>query len=232
VLLIHGAGSSSAVWMTVLARLGRLTRAVAIDLPGHGPSPSPPADASGRVEPSLAALRDACGALAAALCLGRAVLVGHSMGALVALDAALAWPDKVAGLVLCAAAPRLPITPEAAQVLRDDAARFPTWLAERALSPAAKPAVRRGFVAAGIATTREAAAADYALIAATDLSSRVGGLTCPVVWIDGADDTLVPAAPGRRGEVITLPGVGHLTPIEAPSAVAETAARLARETAA
>jgi hypothetical protein len=40
VLLIHGAGASSAIWMMVMARLGRATRAIAIDLPGHGPSPA------------------------------------------------------------------------------------------------------------------------------------------------------------------------------------------------
>ena len=38
-LLIHGAGASSAIWMMVMARLARAGRAVAIDLPGHGPSP-------------------------------------------------------------------------------------------------------------------------------------------------------------------------------------------------
>ena len=37
-LLIHGAGASSAIWMMVLARVARVGHAIAIDLPGHGPS--------------------------------------------------------------------------------------------------------------------------------------------------------------------------------------------------
>ena len=126
VLLIHGAGASSAIWMMVLARLGRLARAVAVDLPGHGPSPRGDGDAV-----SIAGYRDATGTLAATLCLGRSVLVGHSMGALVAIEAALAWPDKVAGLVLCAAAPRLPVSRDLMKVIDEGYARFPAWLAER-----------------------------------------------------------------------------------------------------
>jgi hypothetical protein len=41
-----------------------------------------------------------------------------------------------------------------------------------------------------------------------------------VTWIDGADDRIVPAADGRTGEIVTLPDVGHLSPIEAPAAIA------------
>ena len=41
VLLVHGAGASSAIWMMAMARLARAGRVVAIDLPGHGPSPMP-----------------------------------------------------------------------------------------------------------------------------------------------------------------------------------------------
>ena len=227
VLLIHGAGASSAIWMMVLARLGRATRAVAIDLPGHGPSPpGNPGDAV-----SIAGYRDATGALAAALCLGRSVLVGHSMGALVAVEAALAWPDKVAALVLCGAAGRLPVSGELLAVVRDEHDRFPAWLADHALSPAAKPALRRAFIAAGAAAPRETTLADYAAIAACDLGERLKTLTCPVVWIHGADDRIVPAPAvgdlGPRHGLAVIPDAGHILPIEAPGVIAATAARLA-----
>jgi pimeloyl-ACP methyl ester carboxylesterase len=227
-LLIHGAGASSAIWMMTLARLGRLTYAVAIDLPGHGPSPA------GAAAPSAAAYRDAVGQLAGTLCLGPSVLVGHSMGALVAIEAALAWPDKVRGLVLCGAAPRLPVDDELLRLIRDQPDRVPAWLAERGLSPQAKPAVRRGFLAAGIAAAPETLLADFEIVRATDLTARVRDLACPVVWLDGADDRIVgivgiAPAPGERpGEARKLAGVGHLVPIEAPGAIAEAVAALVR----
>lgn len=226
-LLIHGAGASAAIWMMVMARLARLTRVVAIDLPGHGPSEAGP-DQPAAV---LDGYRDACGELAALLGLGRSVLVGHSMGALVAIKAALAWPDKVAGLVLCGAAPRLPVSPELLEAVDRDFARFPAWMAARAFSPAAKPALRRGFVAAGVVASREVTQRDFAATAAADLGPQLGALACPVVWLDGADDQLVPAggAPAARpGETRRLERVGHLVPIEAPAEVEQAAGALAR----
>jgi len=219
-LLIHGAGASSAIWMMVLARVARAGHAVAIDLPGHGPSAADGAALDGAPGLTLARYRDAVGELAGTLCLGPAWLVGHSLGALVAIEAALAWPDKVRGLVLCAAAPRLPIDPELARLLRDDPARVIAWLADNALSPRAKPAVRRGFLAAGEATPADVTRADFEIVRATDVSARIDALACPVIWMDGADDRIVPPTEGRQGQIVTLPDVGHLAPIEAPAAVA------------
>jgi pimeloyl-ACP methyl ester carboxylesterase len=222
-LLIHGAGASSAIWMMTLGRLARATRAVAIDLPGHGPSPLPD---EGVGALSLAAYRDAAGMLAATLCLGPSVLVGHSMGALVAIEAALAWPDKVRGLVLCGAAPRLGVRDELLALIREDHARVPEWMAEHGLSPRVKPAVRRGFVAAGVITPAEVTLADFAAVRAADLSARLAALACPVVWLDGADDGIAPAMDGRPGEIRRLAGVGHIVPVEAPGAIAEAVTAL------
>src|SRR5882672_4863511 len=212
-LLIHGAGASSAIWMMVMARLGRVSRAVAIDLPGHGPSP-PFED--GR-KPTLIDYRDATGELAALAGLGPSVLIGHSMGALVAIEAALAWPDKVVGLVLCGAAPRLPVSRELMKVIEEDYDGFPAWLAERALSASAKPALRRAFVAAGVVAPREVTSADFQAIDGVDLGPRLAQVRCPMVWIDGGDDAIVGERGVRPGEGVTLDRVGHLVPIEGPA---------------
>jgi pimeloyl-ACP methyl ester carboxylesterase len=218
VVLVHGAGASSAIWMMAMARLARAAHVIAIDLPGHGPSPLPEA---GVVGLTLPAYRDAVGLLAASRCLGPSVLVGHSMGALVAIEAALAWPDKVRGLVLCGAAPRLPVTDELLELVRRDPERVPAWVAAHGLSERAKPAVRRAFLAAGLVTAPAVTLADFEAVRATDLSERVAALACPVLWLDGADDGIVAPAPGRPGTVRRLEGVGHLVPIEAPEAIAE-----------
>lgn len=220
-VLIHGAGASSAIWMMVLTRVARAGHAIAIDLPGHGPSADDGAALDGGRGLTLARYRDAVGELAGTLCLGPSVLVGHSMGALVAIEAALAWPDKVRALVLCAAAPRLPVDPELARLLRDDPHAVIGWLADNALSPRARPAVRRGFLAAGEATPIDVTRADFDIVRATDIGGRLGALACPVTWLDGADDRIVPGTDGRPGAIVTLPDVGHLLPIEAPAAVAD-----------
>jgi pimeloyl-ACP methyl ester carboxylesterase len=211
--------------MMAMARLARASRVVAIDLPGHGPSPLPE---GGVAALGLEAYRDAVGMLAGTLCLGPSVLVGHSMGALVAIEAALAWPDKVCGLVLCAAAPRLPVRDELLALLRDASARVPEWMAEHALSPRARPAVRRGFVAAGLVAPPEVMLADFEAVRAADLQERIGRLACPVLWLDGADDAIVGNPGDRPGVARRLENVGHLVPIEAPEAVALAVATLGR----
>jgi pimeloyl-ACP methyl ester carboxylesterase len=149
------------------------------------------------------------------------VLVGHSLGALVALEAALAWPDKVRALVLAGAAPRLPVADELTRLLRDDPARALPWLADHALSPRARPAVRSGFLAAGAVAPPEVTRADYDVVRATDLGDRLGEVRCPITWIDGADDRIVPPTDGRQGAITTVPDAGHLLPIEAPGSIAE-----------
>jgi 3-oxoadipate enol-lactonase len=220
VVLIHGAGAGSAIWSMTLARVARARHAIAIDLPGHGPS-----EIGDRASLSLERYRDAVGELCGALCLGPSVLVGHSMGALVAIEAAIAWPDQVRALVLVAAALKMPVDPELLALLRDDPEGARVWLADHALSPRAKPAVRRGFLAAGAAVSPEVARADFEIVRTTDLTARLGSVTCPMTWLDGADDRIVPIVRGaqptalRPGESVTVPDAGHLLPIEAPAAI-------------
>jgi pimeloyl-ACP methyl ester carboxylesterase len=225
VVFIHGAGARSAIWTMVMARVARFAHAIAIDLPGHGPSESDGTALDGSAGPTLVRYRDAVGELCGALCLGPSVIVAHSMGALVALEAALAWRDKVRGLILCAAAPKMPVDPDLERLLRDDPEGATLWIADHGLSPSAKPAVRRGFLAAGAPSPPEVTRADFDIVRTTDLTGRLPGITCPVTWIDGADDRILriisPASrEGRRGEIVTVPAAGHLLPIEAPGAIA------------
>jgi 3-oxoadipate enol-lactonase len=221
VVFVHGAGAASGIWSMTMARVARSAHAIAIDLPGHGPSAlGDPATLS------LERYRDAVGELCGALSLGPSVLVGHSMGALVALETALAWPDRIRALLLVAAAAKIPVDPELLALLRDDPDRATSWLADRGLSPRARPAIRRGFLAAGVgraATPPEVARADFEIVRATDLHPRLARIACPLVWLDGADDAMVPGAcrDGRPGTVVTVPDAGHLLPIEAPAAIAE-----------
>jgi pimeloyl-ACP methyl ester carboxylesterase len=227
VVFIHGAGAGSGIWSMTISRTARSVHAIAIDLPGHGPSA--PGDLASL---SLERYCEAVGELCGALCLGPAVLVGHSMGALVALEAALAWPDRVRSLILVAAAPRIPVDPQLLSLLSDEPDRAAIWLAEHSLSPRAQPVIRRGFLAASVGravTPSEVARADFEIVRATDLHSRLAQIACPIVWLDGADDAMVPLAcrEGRPGSVVTVPDAGHLLPIEAPAAIAEAVASAA-----
>lgn len=93
VLLIHGVTSSHLAWPFVVDRLPGV-RAVAPDLRGRGASNdvSGPAGMRAHAE-DLAAALDALG-------IARTVVVGHSMGAFVAVVFAHLYPERVSRLVL------------------------------------------------------------------------------------------------------------------------------------
>lgn len=98
-ILVHGFAASVHAWRPWIERLKGDYRLIAIDLPGHGLTETPPgyqATLEGN-----AALVDA---LAAKLGITHFVLAGNSMGGAVSLAYAMAHPDKLDGLVLVDAA--------------------------------------------------------------------------------------------------------------------------------
>lgn len=100
ILYLHALGADLRIFDRVVSRLPERTH-VRLDLRGHGLSDAP--DGSYSIQ-QLA--QDALTVLAATGA-GKAILVGVSVGGMVALRAALDRPDKVAGLVLCNTAAKL-----------------------------------------------------------------------------------------------------------------------------
>jgi pimeloyl-ACP methyl ester carboxylesterase len=98
VVFIHGALHDHSVW-TLLARwcAHHGYGVLAIDQPGHGRSAGPPL-------PSVEALADWTLALLDAAGVKEATLVGHSMGSLIALEAAARAPERITKLVLLGSA--------------------------------------------------------------------------------------------------------------------------------
>lgn len=89
VLLIHGVGLRAEAWSAQIDYLSRTCRVVAIDMPGHGKS-SPLSD-----EAELADFTDRI-----ALTLEEpAIVVGHSLGAMIALNMAIRYNAQVNGVV-------------------------------------------------------------------------------------------------------------------------------------
>ncbi len=93
VLLIHGWSCDRTYWRTQIEPLAASYRVVTIDLAGHGDS------GRDRLHWTLPAFGEDIRAVADELDIERAILVGHSMGAPAALEAAALMGDRILGVV-------------------------------------------------------------------------------------------------------------------------------------
>ncbi len=106
VILIHGAGMDRTVWQFQSRNIAyRERRVLAVDLPGHGRSDGTPPD-------TISGMADWLSRFMEAAAVDKAILIGHSMGAQIALDAAARYPDKVEKLVLMGVAETMPVHPD------------------------------------------------------------------------------------------------------------------------
>jgi pimeloyl-ACP methyl ester carboxylesterase len=222
VVLIHGAGGSSLHWPAEVRRLPR-SRVFALDLPGHGKS-------EGRGQQSIGAYAIQIQEWLLSLNLPRAVFIGHSLGAAIAMEIALEYPEHVLGLGLLGAGARLPL-PESVLADSINATTYHKAIqavVELAFSPAADPRLVQ-LAADRMCETRPSVLhGDFLACAAFDVSEKLGGVVQPTFILCGAEDRLTPPRfsqllasliPDSRLEII--PQTGHMVMLEQPQAVAE-----------
>lgn len=97
ILFIHGIGHSGAVWDEIVDALPKDLRCITIDLLGFGNSPQP-------IWALYSAKTQAHSVIATMLRLrltGPVIIVGHSLGALVAVEVARRYPLLAQSLILC-----------------------------------------------------------------------------------------------------------------------------------
>lgn len=167
---------------------------------------------------------------------GPVVLIGASMGGMLALHAALQAPDRVRGVALLGSTARAD-TPELIALRRQACSLFAAGRVDEVLRAnvvfAFHPNSARdpGLVARYLAMVRRAGAEalirqNEAVMARPDLRPRLPALRCPLLVLVGEADQLttpdhareiVAAVPGARLEL--LPGAGHMLSWEQPGRV-------------
>jgi len=242
-LALHGWSRSSADLAPLAERLGGF-RVLRPDLPGHGRSAPGPF--------TLAALAAGLAALAEAEELSRAVLLGWSLGAQVALAAVATHPAlaaRLSGLVLLGATPRFTegdgwphgLPARAVEGLALRLRRAPRQALDRFLDDCFAPGeldeaglARVGALAAA-PPDPAAALAGLALLASTDLRACLPAVTLPTLVLHGEADAICPVGAGRalaaalpQARLLTLPGLGHAPFLSRPDEVAGAVARFAR----
>ncbi|MEQ8664005.1 MAG: acetoin dehydrogenase dihydrolipoyllysine-residue acetyltransferase subunit, partial [Gammaproteobacteria bacterium] len=226
IVLVHGFGGDADRWAFTQEPLAAHATVWAFDLPGHGQSGKQLRDGS------VTALAEVVVAFMDAVGIDQAELIGHSLGGAIALQTALAHPERVTALALIAPAGLGPdINGEylGGFVACDNRKEMKQLL--QALVADAE-LVNRTLVADMLAFKRiDGVPAALATIAAgfhdgnrqtVDLRAGLATLGKPVKVIWGSEDRIVPArhAEGLSGaQVSVLEGYGHLVQLEAVAEV-------------
>jgi 3-oxoadipate enol-lactonase len=232
VLFVHGLGGSANGWLAQLeACRERGWRGIAHDQRGAGRSAVPP----GPYSVELWA-EDAC-ALLDGLEIERAALVGHSVGCMIAEQAALRLKDRVWALALCGGTQRwpdegLPAFEERAQLARsgrmDENAEA---VADRGLSGRCRAEDPRllGLLREAVASNDAEAYARWAEGTAQGRMEGLDRLRCPVLAFCGSEDMVTPrraseaiAVSAADGRVGSVDGAAHWCMLEDPGATNKT----------
>lgn len=257
VVLVHGWTCQVAFWAAVIRALTATGhRVIAYDQRGHGRTPGADVDA---YSPALLA-DDLCAVLDATLEPGeRAVLGGHSMGAMTLIAAAgrRQLRQRAAAVMLCNTGAQRLLSESRVLPLRSQAARV---RAQRFLvlsklplgpvSPLTRKALKYGTMGPD-ATAEQVTAVTRivhacrprerggwgAVLAELDIASGVGSLSAPTAVITGTHDRLTPPVLAREiadalprcTALHELPRRGHMTPVECPEEVTGVLRELVRD---
>lgn len=261
VLLGHGWTCSAGFWGRVLHRLGDDVRAVVYDQRGHGRSElvAPSACTATALVDDLEAV------LRATVRAGeRAVVAGHSMGAMALVALAGERPEVLhekvcAALLASTGVGRLveevrlmphpgPLRTVARAVTERGMGdtrlltMLPPWarrsaISHMTLSPAADRHQRAYCTDVVLACPPQTRAGFARMLADLDLGHHVAALDVPTLVLCGTEDRLTPLRHSRRIDaalphpvgLVELPGIGHMTPVQTPDAVADAVRRLVRD---
>ena len=226
-ILIHGFGGDLNNWLFNHKPLSANRAVYALDLPGHGGSSKNVGDGI------LLEFARALGGFMDAAAVPKAHLVGHSMGGAIALEFALAHPDRTLSLVLIASGGLGP------EIDGDYIDGFLNAERRKDIKPHleklfANPSLVSRQLVDDILRYKRLDGVDLALRTvaaqfcpggrqAVVFRDRLGELSVPILVIWGGEDRVIPAsqAQGLPGNVRTeiIAGSGHMVQMEASAKV-------------
>ncbi|MDX2202931.1 MAG: alpha/beta hydrolase [Hyphomicrobiaceae bacterium] len=235
ILFVHGAGLDHTNWQLPARWFAwHGWNVLAVDLPGHGRSQGPQLASVAEMAAWVARLMDAAG-------LDSAALVGHSMGASVALEVAAAAPDRVTRLALLGAGPAMPVNDALLTAARDTPAAAYALMTGWSLAHGSKiggnPVPGLWLTGASMALLARNAAGtlhrDFLACAQWSTGPQAAGkVRCPTLLVTGANDQMTPVKVGRKlAQIIpgsafeSIPDCGHMLFAERPDAMLDALVR-------
>ena len=245
IVFLHGGEQDHSVWILQSRYMAHHGYGVlALDLPGHMRSAGPALATIESMAEHIAVALKACG-------IERLILVGHSMGSLIALELGTALRDKTHGIVLIATAFPMRVSDALLDATKNSPPRAMDMINVWSHSASIRAFDRKpsspgpGFsnVWGNLRLMQRVAQRDGGDVLRADFAAcnayqrgaqAVAELTCPALFILAASDSMTPAHAAqplidacKDATVLTLPGTGHSLMAEDPDGVREALRRFA-----
>ena len=154
-----------------------------------------------------------------------------SMGGAIALDFALSYPDRLAGLIPVGSGARLRVLPAILTGILTDFEATVDLVLDYAFGPGASEQLKRLGRQRLLKTPPQVLHGDYAACDAFDVMKRLGEIRCPTLIICGTADVLTPPKYSiylrdhiPEAELVLVDGAGHMVMLEKPEVVARAVA--------
>lgn len=237
-IMLHGIGSNKSSFDTLASELPESWNLIAWDAPGYGKSTH-----LSQLKPDAGDYAARLKSLLDELNISRFLLLGHSLGTLVAARFALLFPKAVEGLIFLASAQGYGVTNGAisgsTQTRLDDldrlgATEFARSRADRLIfEPEQHPEIRKKVVNSMAAINRRGYTQAVHMLASGDLKADAGQIPVSSLVIVGANDVVTPpvqsknshrelcnAAPGLPHVYLEIENAGHVVHQQRPNEVA------------
>jgi pimeloyl-ACP methyl ester carboxylesterase len=231
VVMIHGAQHDHSVWILQSRYLAHHGYGVlALDLPGHVRSVGAPLASVEDMAAWVMALLDAAGVKTAAL-------VGHSMGSLIAIEIAGAFPERVSKIALVGTAVPMKVGPDLLNATRDDEPlaqdMVNIWSHSTYAAKPSNPGPGFWIVGQNLRLMQRIKPgtmhADFNACNAYDRGlERAAAISCPALLVLGADDVMTQPRAARdlqaalkHARTVNVSACGHAMMAERPDAVLE-----------
>jgi len=219
VVLIHGAGCNSSVWLHQLEGIQSPFNLVAIDLIGHGATKGTSMNSIAGYSTWLAEVLKRCFQ-------SQVILVGHSMGGAITMQLAKDHPELVKGMVLLATGPRLKVAPQFLDGIKNDFENTIKLLMKYAYAKDVDQNTLKAGIDLMLSTGKDTAFNDFWACDNFDIEGEIHKITLPCLIMVGDQDKLTPPDLSisifqklRESRLVKLHKVGHMLMLENPKKV-------------
>ncbi len=216
-VFLHGSGSDHSCWSYQYSQLHKQFNIVAVDLPGHGSS-------AGGGENDVDQYCLWIKKLLDVLQLKNPVLVGHSLGAAMAMKLALRYPQDVAGIVPVGGGIKMPVNPDLLAGLKIDPALAMDLICKFSLARENRPQLFDSLKKSMAKTNVDVLYGDLSACDKLDLTTDIGKINTQALVICGMEDKMTPPDFSHRivagisgAKICLIAGAGHMVMLEKPA---------------